>query len=94
MSILRRLAGFENIESSHINEKKVISQKENLSSKNQKIKKFTLWDTVVLLMLIILIIPFILGMLEGITTQFYAGFFIHLLLFAITVKGIIKYFKK
>lgn len=61
---------------------------------NQTVKKFTLWDSVVLLMLIIIIVPFMLGVAEGFFSQMYERLFANLLLVAIAIVGIVKYSKK
>ncbi|MFH0972733.1 MAG: hypothetical protein V1768_01915 [Patescibacteria group bacterium] len=61
---------------------------------NEKITKFTLWDSVVLLILIIIVVPFAIGILEGVVSQIYERIFVNLLLLSITLAGVVKYSKK
>ena len=62
--------------------------------KDKIIKNFTLWDFIVLLILIVILIPFALSALIGFIDQNYTVFFINLGLFIFTLFGIIKYVKK
>ncbi|MBU1164892.1 hypothetical protein KKA15_05030 [Patescibacteria group bacterium] len=61
---------------------------------NQIFKKFTLWDSVVLLVLILIAIPSILGVLEAVTGQDYYQMTVYLFISAIILFGIFKYSKK
>lgn len=62
--------------------------------KENKTKKFTIWDSIVLLILIVILIPFLLNVLSGFVNQNYQSFFINLALSIFTIWGIVSYIKK
>ena len=61
---------------------------------NQSFKKFTLWDSVVLSVLILITLPSTLGVLEAMTAQDYYQVMVYLFILAIFLFGIFKYSKK
>jgi len=60
----------------------------------EKTIKFTIWDYIVLFVLIIISFPFLLGTLEGLTNKDYQVLLINFSLSAFTIYGIIKYIQK
>jgi hypothetical protein len=59
-----------------------------------KTKKFTIWDYVVLFVLVIILFPFLLSVLEGLADKDYQALLINLSLSIFTIYGIIKYAQK
>ena len=61
---------------------------------NKTTKQFTIWDSIVLLVLLLILTPFLLSILESIIKQDYYIFFVNLLLSIAVLWGIKKYIKK
>lgn len=61
---------------------------------NKTTKQFTIWDSIVLLVLLLILTPFLLNVLENIIKQDYYIFFVNLLLSIAVLWGIKKYIKK
>ena len=59
-----------------------------------KVKKFTTWDFIVLVVLVIILFPFLLSVLEGLTNKNYETLLISFSLFIFTIYGIVKYAQK